>query len=91
MADEIVNQVSATAPFHTGLHSPADGQPVVVFHTEASAKTLISYAHGQLEILSRTLRALSQSNGDDIGNLADALISIVDPASSALELAANRV
>jgi hypothetical protein len=89
MAKEIVTPISAQSGIHDAIRVDTDGPPAIVFNSNAGPADLLSYAHGQLVILDEVLRALMSKEEDTA--LPYALKSILDPATTAIELASNRL
>jgi hypothetical protein len=89
MATDIVTPTSAQSSIHEGVRTGASEAPAVVFNCKAGPNELVSYAHGQLVILDEVLRALMDKAEDTA--LPYALRSILDPATTALELACRRM
>lgn len=74
----------------TGIHDAIriTGPDAVVFNTDASVTDLLAYAQGQMQMLSTILLALE---GSDDAPLSYALRALLEPAKSAVELAADLV
>lgn len=85
MAD-VATRASAVTTIHNGLR--VTGPDAVVFNPDATSIDLLAYAHGQLTILSELLLALQ--DGEDSA-LSYALRSVLEPATSALELAVSQL
>ncbi len=89
MATDIVTPISAQSSIHEGIRIGSIEAPAVVFNCKAGPADLLSYAHGQLVILDEVLRALMDKAEDTA--LPYALKSILDPATTALEIASQRM
>lgn len=87
MATEIVPQ-PAQGPIHDAIRVHTDGPSAVIFNDAAGIPDLLSYAHGQLRILSETLLALQIADEDN--GLPYALSNIVEPAIKAIEIATTK-
>lgn len=87
MATEIVPQ-AAQGDIHDAIRVDTAAPPAVVFNEAAGIPDLLSYAHGQLIILTEVLLALQEV--DEPGALPYALRNIVDPAITAIEIATKK-
>ena len=87
MVAEIVTH-AAQGAIHDAIRVNTDAPPAAIFNDAAGIPDLLSYAYGQLRILSEVLLAL-QVEAD--GNaLPYALRNIVEPAITAIELATKK-
>jgi len=87
MATEIVPQ-AAQGGMHDAIRVDTDGPPAAIFNPEAGVPDLLSYAHGQLTILTEVLLGLERKKSPA---LHYALRAIVAPAVTAIEIATEKV